>query len=110
MDDKINEIVIHFTKSKDYRMVPITGVWGGLNAAGNLVVDCYVEKKDIPESVKLQVSPGTVIEVSRSGERTIREVQVGMELRPDIAYSIGKWLIESAKKAGVKEIEPGSPN
>lgn len=108
MDEKINTITIRFSKATDYRMIAATGVWGGLNAAGNLSIDFYVEKKDIPESVTLQVSPGSIVEVNRTGESTIREMQVGMELRPDIAYSIGAWLIDQAKKAGVQEIKPGN--
>lgn len=99
-------IKIKFGKSNDYKMIPVTGVWGGLSPNNEVVFDFFIEKHVNPEFIELEIENGKKIgEKQKSESAFIREAQVGIVLRPDIAYSIGKWLIEKAKNAGFKEIE-----
>jgi len=97
-------IKIKFRKSNDYKMIPATGAWGGLSPNNEVVFDFFIEKHVNPEFIELEIENGKKIGEKQKGERAlIREAQVGIVLRPDIAYTIGKWLIEKAKNAGVKE-------
>lgn len=99
-------IKIKFGKSNDYKMIPATGAWGGLSPNNEVVFDFFIEKHVDPEFIELEIENGKKIgEKQKSESAFIREAQVGIVLRPDIAYSIGKWLIEKAKNAGFKEIE-----
>lgn len=97
-------IKIKFRKSNDYKMIPATGVWGGLSPNNEVVFDFFIEKHVNPEFIELEIENGKKVGEKKKGEKAfIREAQVGIVLRPDIAYAIGEWLIEKAKNAGVKE-------
>jgi hypothetical protein len=101
------EIKIKFTKARDYKIIPATGAWGGISPQGEVVFDFYVEKLESPETLRIKVEPNRPVEeLERLGEVPVREAQIGVVLRPDIAHSIGQWLIEKAKEAGF--IEKGS--
>ncbi len=94
------EIKIAFKKAPDYRLIPVTGAWGGINPQGEIIFDLYVEKLEIPESVKIRVEPGRPpTEIAREGQVHVRECQIGVVVRPDIARSIGEWLIQKANEA-----------
>ena len=94
------EIKIQFKKTQDYRIIPITGAWGGINPQGEIVFDLFVERMEVPESIQMKIEPGRPpLEVRREGEAHVRECQVGIVVRPDIARSIGEWLIQKATEA-----------
>lgn len=98
------EINIKFTKAHDYKIIPATGAWGGVSPHGEVIFDFYVEKLESPETVQIRIEPGRPVEeLGRQGEMQVREAQIGVILRPDIAHSIGRWLIEKAKEAGFIE-------
>lgn len=97
-------VKITFSKSNDYKIIPATGAWGGLSPNNEVVFDFFIEKHVNPEFIELEIENGKKVGEKQKGERAfIREAQVGIVLRPDIAYAIGEWLIEKAKNAGVKE-------
>lgn len=91
------ELKISFVKTPHYQLVPVTGAWGGPNVSGEIIIDFYLDRTTVPEEVVMLVDEGgTVAEKSRSPQQTIRELQVGMVMRPDIALVIGNFLIEKA--------------
>jgi hypothetical protein len=95
------ERTIRFTKAPGYRVLNATGVWGGIAPQGDLFIDLFVDRRDSPEEVILEVKNGQLHEKDRrGGEEIIRELQTGIFLRADVAYSIGKWLMEKATEAG----------
>lgn len=94
------EIKITFKKAADYRIIPVTGAWGGVSPQGEIIFDLFVEKLEVPESVKIKVEPGRPpVEMAREGQVHIRESQIGVVVRPDIARSLGEWLIQKANEA-----------
>ena len=98
------EVNVVFTKADDYKLVPVAGVFGGLSPQGDVIADFFVDKVELPDSVMLKVKEeaGQPEEVGRMGGKNItREMQVGIVLRPDVAYSIGAWLMEKARLAGL---------
>ena len=94
------EIKIAFRKAADYRIIPVTGAWGGVNPQGEIVFDLFVEKLEVPESVQIKVEPGRPpVEIAREGQVHVRESQIGIVVRPDIARSLGEWLLQKANEA-----------
>jgi len=93
------EIKIVFKKTPDYRIIPVTGAWGGVNPQGEIIFDLFVERLEV-ESVRVKVEPGRPpVETAREGEILVRESQIGIVVRPDIARSLGEWLIKKAQEA-----------
>jgi hypothetical protein len=99
-DQGKKSLSIKFTKSPDYRVVAATGAWGGLTPQGELFCNLFIEHNAPPESVELEVGPISAKEVRKiSSHDMVREFQVGIVMRPDIAKSIGEWLVNNAEKA-----------
>jgi len=94
------EIKIFFRRAAEFKMIPVSGVWGGLTPQGNVYCDFFFEKAEIPENVVVQVGEGgtPAKEVGRNPQNQmfVREVVVGLSMQPEIARSIGQWLIEKA--------------
>lgn len=102
------QVEVTFTRAKDYRIVPANGAWGGISPQGEIIIDLYIESLENPKQLILEVEEGKPPkEVKRSKTIFVRESQVGIVLRPDIAYSIGQFLIDRARQAGFKP-EPQS--
>lgn len=97
----MSEVKIAFRKGPDYKIIAVTGAWGGVNPQGEIVFDLFVEKLELPESIRLKIEPGRPPEeIAREGQVHVRESQVGVVVRPDIARSLGEWLIQKANEAG----------
>jgi hypothetical protein len=100
MNDLLNKrFDIVFTKSADYRIVAATGAWGGPTPQGEILCSFFVEYASEPKSLKIEIGPnGQTKELEKGTQKTryIREQQIGVVLRPDIAKSVGQWLIEHA--------------
>ena len=95
---------VQYSKGRDYRVFPVTGAIGGLNVNGELVVDLFIEKLSLPseEEMTINESTGHVEHREIKGQILERESQIGLVIRPDIAYSIGKWFIDKAQQAGIQ--------
>lgn len=80
----------------------ITGAWGGVTPQGQILCNFFFDTKENPESITLHVGKtGEAEESGRTGDqRLIREVVVGIVLRPDHAHGIGAWLQKNAIEAG----------
>ena len=99
------ELKYKFKVSPDYQRISATGAWGGVSPQGEIIFDLTLDSYANPDSLEMTIVDGKETNEIRTGfDGIIREAQVGVVLRPDIAYSIGKWLIQKAKEAGVKEI------
>jgi hypothetical protein len=98
-----NNIMIYFSKTKDYKILFATGAWGGVSPSGDIAFDLFIDKNDNPEYLKYQVDTNKAKEVERGKQKFIRESQIGVILKPDVAYTIGNWLVSKAKEAGIVE-------
>jgi len=100
------KIDIMFSKASDYKVIPATGAWGGLSPNGEVIVDFFIERRQDPSSIIITVDEQKR-KVEEQQEPTptvfVRELQFGVVMRPDIAYSIGKFLMEKAALAGYRE-------
>jgi hypothetical protein len=100
---KSKKVTIYYPKADHYRLLPVTGAFGGPTPSGDILAEFFIERKTAPEKMIVEISDGTLNELSREGERHVRELQVGILIRPDVAHAIGVWLIEKAKQFGVGE-------
>ena len=97
-------IKINFRKTPDHKTHPVSGVWGGATPQGDIVCNFYIEHLEVPNTMELEinVATGKAIEKIPDGEMAYtREILTSVVLRPDIAMSIGKWLISKAE--GIKK-------
>ncbi len=93
-------IKIQYEEAKDYRSIPVTGIWGGVAPNGEIFADFFIERQKSPSSTHIEIDEsGKLVKETPSGQKYIREKQIGIILRPDIALSIGNWLVDKAKEA-----------
>lgn len=94
------KVTIQYQQDPGYKLLPVQGAWVGLTPTGDLVADLYVERPTTPEEVVIEVDPPEIKEIERRGERQIRQVLMGLVLRPDVAFALGGWLQQKARSAG----------
>jgi len=95
------EIKVKYEYASDYRKIPATGAWGGLTPNGEVVVNFFVEFITKPDSIKIRIDETGIIEQKNQEHKDMtwtREILVGIVLRPDIAESIGQFLLKYAKE------------
>lgn len=94
---------IEYQKATDYKLFPATGAWGGPTPQGEILCNFFVEHTAIPKSVTLTINKG-VVQPGEASEpsRIVRELQTAVIMRPDIAKSIGEWLIRKAEEVLTK--------
>ena len=101
-------IKVTFTRSDEYRVYAATGVWGGITPSGTVLANFMVQRRNEPESVTLDLKDGKYEEISRIEKgpeiHHVRELQCGVLLGLDDAFTIGKWLIEKSIEAGYQPV------
>jgi hypothetical protein len=97
-ENGISKLNISFEKSKVFKFIPATGAWGGPNPNGEIICNFFIEHRRHPKelNVEIESKTGKVKKEERKGESLIRELQVGIIMRPDIAKAVGEWLIKKA--------------
>lgn len=100
--DVLGEATFHFVISPHYRVIRVSGALGGVTPQNDVVVTLYNERYPIPESVTHDVSQtGLVSEPKREVVKKgmTREVEAVLSLNPEIAKSLGIWLLKQAEVA-----------
>jgi hypothetical protein len=92
-----DKVKFHYIKSNDFRVVHVDGVFGGVTPTGDIFVSVFNQRPPIPnvtvQPVKENGELGEEIlseRVSRDG--IIRELEVGLAMRPDVAEAMIRWL------------------
>ena len=99
-DIPATEMQIKYTVSPQYRTYGATGAFGGFSPNGEVVFDFFIERQAPPETITLKIVDGKPNEeVDSKTKSLIRERVAGFVLRPDIALSIGQWLVKKAETA-----------
>jgi len=94
------DVTFQYKISDNYVIYSIDGIHGGLNAQGDVIVSFFSERQPVPRREKYKTKKDgtldpTPIEVERTTD-VIRNVNFGVALKPNVARSIGKWLVERA--------------
>jgi hypothetical protein len=96
---------VKYTESKDYKIFHATGAFGGVSPIGDIIAHFYIDVLKPSETVQLVIEDGGNAKEKPQPSNFVRELQVAIAVRPDIAYVIGNWLIEKAKEAGFKIVQ-----
>jgi hypothetical protein len=108
------KVKVRSKKEEGHRIITASGVWGGVTPHGMIYFDMFIEKPEAPAETLITVD-------ERTGERheTVetpvepyieRLLVMGVMVRPEIARSIGQWLMEKADEAElVGHHQPGAP-
>ena len=110
-----DELVFLYERASDYRIIAVSGVWGGVTGQGMVMFDLLTEFVKPPERIRHSLTAERKLgpETSREQEQAITRLsQIGVMVTPDIAESIGKWLVDRAEKARARQAQksqtPGS--
>jgi hypothetical protein len=99
--DKQKKIVVRFETAKNFQAVAATGAYGGPTPQGEIICNFFIERQEYPKSldVIIDTQTGKFEEVSEEEKnRYVREIQVAVVMRPDIALAIGEWIVNAAKQ------------
>ncbi len=99
----MSQIKVRAKKDKEHRIIPASGVWGGVTPHGMVYFDVVLEKPEAPTLTVINVdeTTGARVEEIREPEEPMVEriLMAGILVRPEIARAIGHWLIEKADEA-----------
>jgi hypothetical protein len=94
------EVTFEYKISQNYVVYAITGVFGGLNAQGQVIMNLFNERHAIPKTQTHAILPdGTLSPTPISEDKkkhVIRDVMLGISISPDTARTFANWLIERA--------------
>ena len=92
-------VVVKYQEAPGYKKVGATGVYGGVTPTGHILCHFFMDWREIPPIQEHTIQPdGALItkELSDTLPVIIRELQVGVLFAPQIAKSIGEWLIQQS--------------
>eukprot|EP01022_Parablepharisma_sp_SALTPOND_P024691 TRINITY_DN5531_c1_g1_i1.p3 TRINITY_DN5531_c1_g1~~TRINITY_DN5531_c1_g1_i1.p3 ORF type:complete len:122 (-),score=8.58 TRINITY_DN5531_c1_g1_i1:886-1251(-) len=100
-EDEKNTINIVYKKSPQYAVYAVSGVYGGLGAHGDIVLNLFYERGPIPRVETVPVDEkGQMISKPISQEKIdgiVRDVMFSIVLNPNTAKSIAKWLLDKVE-------------
>lgn len=110
----MTRIRVKSKKDSEHRIIPASGVWGGVTPHGMIYFDVVLEKPEAPTLTIMNVNEATgerVETIDEPEEQSVERIlMTGIIVRPEIARAIGHWLIEKADEAqnfGKGEMLPG---
>ncbi|MBU0609048.1 MAG: hypothetical protein KKI08_14275 [Armatimonadetes bacterium] len=101
-------------ESPQYRLVPISGVFGGLTLGGMVWADLFFEHGPMPKTITHEItSQGIGKETARTGidlghPCVERRSEIGVVMSLDTARVVAKWLTEKIKEAESIEAQKGA--
>jgi hypothetical protein len=95
------KIKVKFKEAFGYRQVAATGVLGAPTLSGDLLCNFFLEYRALPEYINVYATESAApveetIFPPDGKDVFIRELQVGILLNPQVARSIGEWLMKRA--------------
>ena len=107
-------IKVKCKRDDGHKIVSASGAWGGITPHGMIYFDMFLEKPAPPGETTITID-------ERTGQRTEtvdgpsepfleRLLLVGVIVRPEVARSIGQWLLGKADEAeliGQQHTPPG---
>jgi hypothetical protein len=101
MDSKENQAIkVNYRRAADYRVLPVTGAFGGSTPAGTVICHIYADLGPWPEATEIVVSADGTAQENYSQSGSIeRELFASLQMTPQVAMIIGNWLIERGKLA-----------
>ena len=107
--NKKNEMTFKYIFQYDYNPVYVNGAHGGVSPRGELVVNFYLERQPLPNSIAHEITPaGTIgpetdVEPSDLGRSLVRQVINGVVVNHQTARELHYWLGEKLKEMDALE-------
>ncbi len=97
-------MTFHYVKSNHFRIVHTSGVFGGLNPDGSLLLSVFSERAPLPDVTMQKVEKdgklgAEIIEARKSSDGIVREMEVGLNMDIRTARMILDWLKERVEFA-----------
>jgi hypothetical protein len=98
----------HKTVPVEFQRLPVApivyahGAWGGVGPRGDVIANFYVDDQFLPNLVITPTEGGTLREVRTEDSKTLRitrSIVATVLLNPQVALSVGEWLVQKAKEA-----------
>ena len=97
-------ITFNYKRINNYRTYHVDGVFGGLNAKGNLILELFSEKNPMPKFVVQEITDkgeiGKEIKRDKGESGVIRQIECGLFMDMLTAIALRNWL-----DAKIKEYE-----
>lgn len=95
--EKRNKVIFHYEKVNDFKTIFASGVFGGLNIAGLIDMNFYIDRPVIPQKISHDLAEkdgGFILsnEKREGKDGEVREVQVGVLIDIPTAKSLIEWL------------------
>jgi hypothetical protein len=101
----MQKVRVRAKRDEGHRIIPASGVWGGVTPQGMIYFDLFLEKPETPAETLITIDEktGQRMEQPVLPEEPCLErlLLMGITVRPEVARSIGQWLIERADEAMV---------
>jgi hypothetical protein len=99
-------VQFHYIKGNFFRVVHVDGIFGGLSPTGDIFASFFSQRPPIPrltvQSVNEKGELGEeLLPESEIRDGLVREIEVGVVMRPEVAENLIKWLqtqVDSYKK------------
>lgn len=99
LEKELETIEFEYHILPSFNSYAVSGVYGGLNASGEIVVNFFHERNAIPKTQKFKIRNGQLHGVPVSEEKKsaiIRDVLFNVSLSPSSARGLARWLNEKA--------------
>jgi len=98
MSDK-KKIIFNYIKANNFRVIHVDGGIGGFTPTGDIFLSLYSQRQPIPQVTVQEVREDNTLGDELISERVgraglVREVEVGVAMRLEVAEEIAKWLNE----------------
>lgn len=104
MSDKKPEMTFKYIFTYDYSPVYVNGAHGGVSPRGELVMNFYLERQPLPNSITHEITqagtigPETDVDPSDLGRSLVRQVINGVVVNYNTARELHFWLGEKLKE------------
>ncbi len=104
MSNKKNEMTFKYIFQYDYNPVYVNGAHGGISPRGELVMNFYLERQPLPNSIAHEITaagtigPETDVEPSDLSRSLVRQVINGVVVNYQTARELHYWLGEKLKE------------
>ena len=106
----MSQINVRFHQVPDHRTFHASGVWGGHTPQGDVLASFFFEHQALPQGLVMELDetgkPSTTERLG--GNEFVREVLTSVVMTPSVALSVGRWLVEQARRAGARDPDEAS--
>jgi len=104
MSNKKNEMTFKYIFQYDYNPIYVNGAHGGISPRGELVMNFYLERQPLPNSIVHEITPAgtigpeTAVDPSDLTRSLVRQVINGVVVNYQTARELHYWLGEKLKE------------